>query len=54
MKKTKGKFSFSRGDYLEHLSRGALVVGFAGTAMEQAAFLGIPLSAALPRGCNPK
>ncbi len=42
MKKTKEKFSFSRGDYLEHLSRGALVVGFAGTAMEQAAFLGIP------------
>jgi uncharacterized protein (TIGR03492 family) len=42
MKKVKTTFPFSRGDYLEHLSRGALVVGFAGTAMEQAAFLGIP------------
>ncbi len=42
MQKVKGSFTFSRGDYLEHLSQGALVVGFAGTAMEQAAFLGIP------------
>lgn len=42
MKKVEVNFTFSRGDYLEHLSRGALVVGFAGTAMEQAAFLGIP------------
>lgn len=42
MEKAQANFSFSRGDYLEHLSQGALVVGFAGTAMEQAAFLGIP------------
>jgi len=42
MKKVKTNFAFSRGDYLEHLSRGALVVGFAGTAIQQAASLGIP------------
>lgn len=34
--------SWSRGDYFQHLSESALVVGFAGTAIEQAAFLGIP------------
>lgn len=35
--------SWSQGDYFQHLSQSALVVGFAGTAIEQAAFLGIPL-----------
>ena len=34
--------SWSQGDYFQHLSQSALVVGFAGTAIEQAAFLGIP------------
>lgn len=34
--------SFSRGDYLTHLGRARLIVGFAGTALEQAACLGIP------------
>ena len=34
--------SWSQGDYFQHLSESALVVGFAGTAIEQAAFLGIP------------
>ncbi|MGQ9622812.1 MAG: hypothetical protein ACUVTO_05130 [Candidatus Caldatribacteriaceae bacterium] len=34
--------SFSQGDYLTHLGRAKLVVGFAGTALEQAACLGIP------------
>ncbi|QPM67151.1 hypothetical protein [Atribacter laminatus] len=34
--------TWSQGDYFQHLSQSALVVGFAGTAIEQAAFLGIP------------
>lgn len=34
--------SFSRGDYLLRLQEAALVVGFAGTALEHAAFCGIP------------
>ncbi len=36
------QFSWSRGDYFHHLFRSVLIVGFAGTALEQAAFLGIP------------
>lgn len=35
-------FTWSQGDYFHHLSESAFVVGFAGTAIEQAAFLGIP------------
>lgn len=34
--------SFSRGDYFSRLQEAALVVGFAGTALEHAAFCGIP------------
>lgn len=34
--------SFSQGDYLSRLQEAALVVGFAGTALEHAAFCGIP------------
>jgi len=36
------RLSWSRGDYFQHLFQSILVVGFAGTALEQAAFLGIP------------
>ncbi len=34
--------SFSQGDYFTKLQKAALVVGFAGTALEHAAFCGIP------------
>ncbi|HSV31008.1 MAG TPA: hypothetical protein VLH40_03165 [Atribacteraceae bacterium] len=34
--------TWSQGDYLKLLSDSAMVVGFAGSALEQAAFLGIP------------
>lgn len=36
------RVSWSRGDYLERLQEAVLVVGFAGTALEYAAFSGIP------------